>query len=165
MGGKHQVELSDFGPVRYAGIRRFDFFVEDDLVQCRRHVIGMQGLDEALVDGIGPVCSLFLAEPCDVVLNELVGAVPVFGDLVVDEGITEGIYVPRGFPDGRVHQDGGIYTGHVCSAGHGLPPPVLDVVLEFYAQRPVIIRGPQAAVDFGGAEDKPAPLAQGNDLV
>jgi len=49
-------------------------------------------------------------------------------------------------------------------ADHVLPPGVLDVFLEFDAERAVVPEAVDAAVDLARLEDEPAPTAQGDEL-
>src|ERR1700722_16416006 len=70
-----------------------------------------------------------------------------------------------GFPDLRRHDDGRFEAGDVVAlAGHGMPPEFLDVALEFRAERAVIPKAVDAAVNLGGLKHKPAPLAQRHDF-
>src|SRR5271163_2336285 len=70
-----------------------------------------------------------------------------------------------GFPDLRRHDDGRFEAGDVVAlAGHGVPPEFLDVALEFRAERAVIPKAVDAAVNLGGLKHKPAPLAQRHDF-
>src|SRR5471032_2190820 len=69
------------------------------------------------------------------------------------------------FPDSRRHDDGRFEAGDVVAlAGHGVPPEFLDVALEFRAERAVIPKTVDAAVNLGGLKHKPAPLAQRHDF-
>src|ERR1041384_8198662 len=52
----------------------------------------------------------------------------------------------------------------VAEADHGAPPGVLDVALEFGAERAIIPKAIDAAVDLRRREDEPAPFAQRHDL-
>jgi hypothetical protein len=73
--------------------------------------------------------------------------------------------VAAGLPDGGGHDDGGFEAGDVVAlAGHGVPPEFLDVALEFGAQRAVIPKAVDAAVNFGRLKNEPAPLAQRHDF-
>src|SRR5277367_4336007 len=70
-----------------------------------------------------------------------------------------------GFPDLRRHDDGRFEAGDVVAlAGHGVPPEFLDVALEFRAERAVIPKTVDAAVNLGGLKHKAAPLAQRHDF-
>ena len=70
-----------------------------------------------------------------------------------------------GFPDLRRHDDGRFEAGDVVAlAGHGVPPEFLDVALEFRAERAVIPKTVDAAVDFRGLEDESLAFAQGHDF-
>ena len=52
----------------------------------------------------------------------------------------------------------------VPHAGHGVPPELLDVALEFGAERTVIPKAINAAINLGGLKDEAPSLAQRNDL-
>ena len=70
-----------------------------------------------------------------------------------------------GFPDGRRHNDGGFEADDVVApTGHGVPPEVLDVAFEVGAERAVVPKSVDAAVNFGRLVDEPAPLAQRHDF-
>src|ERR1019366_1842292 len=61
--------------------------------------------------------------------------------------------------------DGGFEAGDVVAlAGHGVPPKLLDVALEFRAERAIIPEAVEAAVNLGRLKHKPAPLAQRHDF-
>ena len=73
--------------------------------------------------------------------------------------------MPAGLPDFRRHDDGRFEAGDVVAlADHGVPPKFLDVALEFRAERAVVPKTVDAAVNLGGLENEPAPLAQRHDF-
>ena len=73
--------------------------------------------------------------------------------------------MPTGLPDLRRHDDSGFEADDVVAlAGHGVPPEFLDVALEFRAQRAVVPKAVDAAVNLGGLVNEPAPLAQRHDF-
>ena len=91
----------------------------------------------------------------------LVGAEAFLGEQTIRHRIGERGGMAAGFPDFRVHDDGGFQADDVVApAGHGLPPGLLDVAFEFRAQRAVIPKAVDAAVNFGGLKNEPAPFAQ-----
>ena len=91
----------------------------------------------------------------------LVGPVAFFGEETIGHRVGEGGGMAAGFPDFRVHDDGGFKAGDVVAlAGHGLPPGFLDVALEFGAQGAVIPEAVDAAVYLGGLENEAAAFAQ-----
>ena len=176
-GFEHEVELAHFGPVLGAGDGVNDFFVEDDLAQCFE-VVGVHGFGEASVDGFavshqfhhagvglaehsfveavaetlagfGHFFVDFFIDFGDVVFDEHVGAVALFGVAVVDEGVVESVHVAGSFPDGGVHKDSRIDSHNVfVEQRHGFPPVTFDVIFEFDAVLAVVINSRQAVVDF-----------------
>ena len=81
------------------------------------------------------------------------------------------------FPHLRVHDDRAVEAGHFigggCTGGDGqfvvpgdhvLPPGVLDIPLEFDAQRPVIPEAVQAAVDFARLKQESSPFAERDEF-
>ena len=74
--------------------------------------------------------------------------------------------MPARLPDFRRHNDGGFEANDIVAlAGHGVPPEFLDVALEFRAQRAVVPKAVDAAVNLGGLVNEPAPLAQRHDFL
>src|SRR5579859_84480 len=95
----------------------------------------------------------------------LIRSKPALARFAVNHWITERVHVSTGFPDLRRHDDGGFEANHVVAlAGHGVPPELLDIALEFGAQRAVIPKTVDAAVNFRGWIDEAAPLAQRHDF-
>ncbi len=89
-----------------------------------------------------------------------VGAEPALARAALDERIGETADVAARFPHARVHQNGRVEPFDVVpSAHHVPPPPVLQVALELHAERPVVPHRAGAAINLGGLEDEPAPLA------
>ena len=79
--------------------------------------------------------------------------------------IRESRNVSTGFPNFRRHDDGRFEAGDVVAlAGHGVPPKLLDVALEFRAERAVIPKAVDAAVNLRRLKNEPAPLAQRHDF-
>src|SRR6185312_624873 len=96
----------------------------------------------------------------------IVGTKAFLAIAAVDERVNEAGDVARRLPDARVHEDRGVESFDVVAgAHHGVPPPVLDVLLELDAQRAIVPYGSGAAVDLGGLVHEPAPLAQGHEAV
>src|SRR5205085_6408611 len=84
----------------------------------------------------------------------------------VDEGVGERGQVAGGLPHSGRHEDGGVKADDVVAQLHHRPPPgVHHVALQQHAQRPVVIRRPEPAVDIARREDEAAPLAQVDDLL
>jgi len=73
--------------------------------------------------------------------------------------------MPAGLPDLRRHDDGGFEAGDVVAlAGHAVPPEFLHVALEFRAERAVIPKAVDAAVNFRRLKNEAPPLAQRHDF-
>ena len=95
----------------------------------------------------------------------MIGTEAALAGFAIDHGITEGVDVAGGLPDGGGHDDGGLKTDNVITpAGHGLPPEFLDVALELGAEGAVIPEAVDAAVNLGGLKNKAAAFAQRHDL-
>ncbi len=109
-------------------------------------------LVETFAKALGRFCHLFidfLIEFGNLVLDEHVGPVALLGVTVVDQGIIESVDMPRSFPDGRVHEDRGVYAHDVVvKHGHRFPPVALDVVLQFDTVLTVVVHCRQAVVDL-----------------
>ena len=117
-------------------------------------LLAVEVLSEAFV-GFLALLLYFLLDLGYVVFYEHVGAVAFLAVFVVDEGVVEGVHVSAGLPDARVHEDGAVYAHNVLvHLHHGLPPCLLDVVLEFGAQLAVVVHGGKAVVDFAAREDE-----------
>ena len=90
---------------------------------------------------------------------DLVGAETFLGQQAIDHRIGKSGGVAAGLPDFGVHDDGGLQADDIIAPlGHDAPPVILDVALEFRAQRAVIPKAVDAAVNFGGLENKPLRL-------
>ena len=62
----------------------------------------------------------------------------------------------RRFPNGRMHEDGGIDSHHIfIQQNHAVPPVFFDVVFQLYAHLTVVIHGAQTIIDFTRREYKP----------
>ena len=64
-----------------------------------------------------------------------------------------------------LRQVGGYWEMAASLVHHGAPPFILDVALQLDAQRTVVIRAAQTAVDLRALEDEAAPFAQVDDGV
>src|ERR1700674_5402350 len=96
----------------------------------------------------------------------IVGAEALFAVPAVDERIDESAYVPARLPDSGMHEYRGVQTLDVVSrAHHRVPPPVLEILFQLYAERTVIPDGAGAAVDLRGLEDEAAPLGERHELL
>jgi len=88
-----------------------------------------------------------------------------FARLAINHRVAERVHVAAGLPDLRMHDDGGFETGDVVTlAGHGVPPEFLDIALEFGAERAVVPKSIDTAVNLGGLKNETAPLAQRHDF-
>ena len=98
--------------------------------------------------------------------KQLVRAVPLLAHLAVDERVGEAGDVAAGFPDFRVHDDGGLEADDVVAAAHHVvPPAVADVFLQLGAERAVVEKAVEAAVDFGRGENEAAAFAERDDAL
>jgi len=69
--------------------------------------------------------------------------------------------MPRGLPDVGVHYYRRIETNNVFTAVDKVfPPSGFDIVFQLHAQRPEVEKTVEAAVNFGGAKDKPSAFAK-----
>ncbi len=69
----------------------------------------------------------------------LVAAPPQMAVFALHQRVGELLEVSAGRPRLRVHQDAGIQPHHVIALlDHGAPPGLLNVALQFHAQRPVV---------------------------
>jgi hypothetical protein len=95
----------------------------------------------------------------------LIGAETAFACFAINHRVAERVHMSRRLPNLRVHDDGGFEAGNVVAlAGHGVPPEFLHVALEFRAERAVVPKAVDAAVNLGGLKNEPAPLAQRHDF-
>ena len=151
----------------------------DDVVEVDEDALGRLGaqMHPAVVRLDGPHVGLehqvevarvgegapFAASGAGVAL-ELVGAIAAAAARAVDQGVGEVSDVAAGDPDRRVHQYGGVQADHVAAApDEGLPPRSLDVVLQLDAERTVVPRAGETAVDLAALEQKAPALAQRRD--
>ena len=97
---------------------------------------------------------------------QVVGAEPMVAGPALDQRVGEGVGVAGGDPHLGVHEDGGIQANHVVPVlDESLPPGVPDVALQLNAQRAVVVRGSEAAIDLAGLEYEAPALAQRHDFV
>ena len=181
LGGEHEVELAHVGPVAGAADGTDDAEVEDELLETGKvvgvHQLGILGVDfvnlflvfqhtgvggdkllavEGVAKAFVRLLALFvylLLNLGDMVLDEDVGAIAFLGVFVVDQRVVEGIHMAGGFPDARVHEDGGVDTDDVLVVlHHGTPPVLLDVVFEFGSQLAIVVHGGETVVYLAGGE-------------
>ena len=88
--------------------------------------------------------------------------------------IAKPTHVAGGFPDTGVHDDGGVdgddldgvAIGAGGRAGDGVfPPGILEVLFELSAQRAVVPKAVDPAVDFGGLPDKTTSTTECDDVI
>ena len=95
------------------------------------------------------------------VFAEAAVALAAFG-----EGVGEARDVSAGAPDVGAHEDGGVESYDVVAApNEGLPPGVLDVLLEFDAEGAVVPGAGEAAVYLAALEYEASTLAEGSEFV
>ncbi len=96
----------------------------------------------------------------------IVGAKAVLAMSAINQRIGEAGDVSRRLPYLRMHEDRGVEPLDVIAGvNHGVPPAVLDVLLELDAEGAVVPDRTQAAVDLGRLEDEAAPLGERHELV
>ena len=99
-------------------------------------------------------------------LGELVGPEPLLAVAAVDERVGERGDVAARLPDLGRHEDRRVEADDVVAQLHHRPPPgVLDVALEQHAERPVIPRRTEPAVDLGRGKDQSASFREIDDAV
>src|SRR5262245_6728636 len=108
----------------------------------------------------------------------LVVAVAFLRLAAVNHVVVKQVIVAGAFPDLWMHDDGAVEADHLVRAGgagrraefivagdHVAPPDLLDIALQLDAERAVVPEPVQPTVDLASLEEKPAPLAQRDDLV
>ena len=170
LGREHQVKLPHFRPITGATHRAGDFAIHDNLPQLVQ-VIVVQCLGKTRVNlvplrlifqhpGIGfavhllvellpeALCRLLhllvdlIVYFSQILLDQHVGTIPLLAVPVIDQWIIKRVHVSRCFPDGRVHEDGGVDPYNILvQQHHAVPPIFFQVVLELHAHLPVIING------------------------
>ena len=148
---EHHVELADAGEIVLAAGRAGNVLLLDKRLQLL----------------VRPAVRLdVLAVRLRPILNELIRAETRLARLAVHQRVVEVADVSAGDPNLTVHQNRAVDADVVLALlNEFLPPRTLDVVLEFNAQRAVVPRVRQAAVDFRAGEHEAASLAQRNELV
>ena len=151
MGLEHHVELADAGEIVLAAGRAGNLLL----------------LDEALELLVRPAVRLdLLTVGLRPVLDQLIRAKARLAGLAIHQRVVEVADVAARHPNLTVHQNRAVDADVVLVLLHELlPPRALDVVLELNAQRAVIPRVGQTAVDFGAGEHEAAALAQGDELI
>src|SRR5882672_4156498 len=74
--------------------------------------------------------------------------------------------MPAGPPNLRCHDDGRFETGHVLAlAGHGGPPKILHIALQLRAERAVVPKSVDTAVNLRRLKNESSALAEGDNLL
>ena len=151
MGLEHHVELADAGEIVLAAGRTGNLLLLDEAFELLvRPAVRL----DLLTVGLRPV------------LDQLIRAEARLAGLAIHQRVVEVADVAARHPNLTVHQNRAVDADVVLVLLHELlPPRALDVVLELNAQRAVIPRVGQTAVDFGAGEHEAAALAQGDELI
>ena len=97
---------------------------------------------------------------------DLIGAETALARFAIDHRIAECVHMARRLPDRRVHDDAGIEADDVLAlAGHRLPPGFAEVALQFGAQRAVIPKTVDPAVDLRRLENEAPVFAETRDFL
>ena len=100
------------------------------------------------------------------IVLDVVCALATMAAAAFDERIRESSDVATRLPDQRALDDGAVQSNDVIAFLHHLAPPrVTHVSFELHAQRAVVPRGADAAVDLAGGEHESAPLGKRDDRV
>ena len=116
--------------------------------RCGKILLFIERLLEALTSLSHFLLDLLIVF-CQLILDEHICTIALLRVAVVDEGIVECIDVAAGLPDGRMHEDGAVDAHDVLvEQHHGLPPILLDIVLQFNTILTVVIDGAESVVDL-----------------
>lgn len=116
---------------------------------------------------VRPACDvLFDAVLVHIVFDKIVCAVTGFAAFAVHKGIGETADMSACLPSGRVHNDCAVKS-HVVGIfdDEFLPPGLFDIVFHLHAERAVVPRVRETAVDFTAGVHETAIFCKGNDLV
>jgi hypothetical protein len=143
----HRLEFALNG---FLALERFGFFLEfsgDALAFQNRHIADVFSIDNHRRK------------------ENLIGAKALLGNFAIHHRVSEAADVAGSFPNFGMHDDGGFEADDVIAAAdHVIPPAIADVFAKLDAERAVIPKAVDAAVDFGRLKDKSTSFAQGNDL-
>ena len=185
---EHKVELADVCPVAGTADRAHDAAVDDDVLVLgevvsvlRCHIaivdfvvlclltqhVGIGCAELCLVEALAELAAAFLhllvylfLDLGEIVLDKDVGSIPLLGVFIVNQRVVEGTYVAGCLPDPGVHEDARVDTDYVLvEAGHGVPPVLFDVVLEFGTHLAVVVDGCETVVDLARRENETVLLA------
>ena len=91
----------------------------------------------------------------NLLLDEHIRTITLFGVAVVNEGIVERIHMAGGLPCCGMHEDGGIDAHDVLvKQHHRLPPILFDVVLQLHTILTVVIHGAETVVNITRRKNK-----------
>ena len=148
---EHEVELTDACEVHRSAVRATDTVFLD----VSAHFI------------VRPTCRVNVEAVLEsIVFDELVSSVTALTYLTVHKRVRESAKVTGCNPCLGIHDDSRVKTyvvGALCY--ELLPPCLLNVVLEFNAERTVVPRVGKTAVDFGACVDKASVLTKSNYLI
>ncbi len=112
------------------------------------------GLIKAFAETLGSLGHLLihlLVHLGQMILDKHIGTIAFLGVLVVNQGIVEGINMTRRLPDGRMHEDGRVYTDDILmKERHGVPPIPLDIVFKFHTVLAVVIDCGKSVINLAG---------------
>ena len=147
---EHQVELTDIGEIVAAAVGASDIVFLDVIEKlCVGPAAGI----------VGKIVF------CCIILDELVGSVTCLAGFAVHERVSEALEVTGSNPGFLVHDDRAVKTNVVFGfLNEFLPPCLLDVVFEFYAERTEIPAVCETAVDFRAGIYDAAVFAERDDL-
>lgn len=139
---EHQVEFADVREVVLAAVRAGDVMILDVLEHLLlRHAVGMRLRVE--------------------IVDQVVGAVAHLALLAVEQRVGERGHMAARLPNARVHQNVGVHLVAVSALlDEALSPRFLDVVFQPCAERAVIPRIGEAAVNFAARKNKAPALAE-----
>lgn len=114
-----------------------------------------------------PACDVLLdAVFVHIIFDKIVRTVTGFAALAVHKRIGKTADMSAGLPSGRVHDDCAVKPNVVGVFHHKfLPPSLLDVVFHLHAERAVVPRVRETAVDFAARVNEAAIFCKGNDFV
>ena len=99
----------------------------------------VEGIAE-LLGGLGHFLVDLLLDLRQVVLDQDIGTITLLRVLIIDQRVVERVDVARGFPDCRVHEDGGIDAHNVLvEQRHAVPPIFLDIIFQLHSILAVIV--------------------------
>jgi hypothetical protein len=96
---------------------------------------------------------------------DLISADEFLAGFATAHRVAESLLVARRLPDRAVHDDRAVHALHVVAlADIPAPPEILQVFLQFHAERTEVPESIEATVDFRGLENEATPLAEARDF-